>query len=372
MLPVLEEFKSRVLDSDIDNDIKTILGNNILKKLIRPPPERKKVVLQSSFRSDDKKSGDTLEIGDDGEDDDGEDDDAFEIKEGGNKVLSTAVKDPEEKETNAENAEISKKLENEKQSVKDIKNSIFLGKIAEKLKKYRDASGNYIKLSTFYDEPGKHPYFPVPTKTDWIYSDIDELIRYAAIFTALFEIVMEKYDAIVKFEEESLKKSNPTAYENKNKREEYMIRRGESYIAYSKAAQGYASMKRGVQTASQYVNYFTGNNKKSGGSKRIRNIVNASKRVKRPPQKYIRINHTIKKGGGITSSLQRTGNYMNYQLGVSKASNAIASYRGFKNYKPEQRINFNISHNSKYELLLYLEKIFDLYTCLVDLYTCLG
>ena len=233
---------------------------------------------------------------------------------------------------------------------------------------------NCIDLYTFYTDPDNHPYFPRPLNTDWIYADVDELIRYASVYTHLLEIVMSKYDTIIKHEEQIGKNSKYSPIvASKNKREEYMMRRGSIHIGDSKMHTKFASVRRGVGTIGKTLGIIK--DKPTAGTRRRRNrkVMKLSKRIKRNPKKFRRVNKTAKrKGGSLLSKFtalrnkqtyidatKKIGKVIDTQTGLTKVTNRVLN--SVWSQPNHEQIYFNIDHSSKYEFLLYLDSMFDLF-----------
>jgi hypothetical protein len=240
-----------------------------------------------------------------------------------------------------------------------------------------------VELVTNYESPNAHPYYPVENKNDWIYGDVDKLLRYALAFTGLLKVVKTKYDAIDNFEK-GLMQDNKPIVDSKRNRENYVIMRGKNFIGKSKLWQKYSSGVRGVKaigsavgtvasvasnvsgatSAASYLGSKTMAVKntlfnKTGGSKKIRRRhARASKKIKKRRRKYARVKRTLKTGGGFTEIGKKTAMFLDQQTGISKAARTTSPF--YYNL-PHEKIAFTQSHSSKYELLLYLEKMYDLY-----------
>jgi hypothetical protein len=220
---------------------------------------------------------------------------------------------------------------------------------------------------------------------------MDEMIRYAAVFTAMLSVVQDRYDTINMFEKRQIdmfekekkeflsdktlkerfmeKKIEEKLIHNKRLREQYMMMRGANYMGNSKWAQKLAAFRNAATTSYEtakiaatpiYTTLKRAVGK--GGSKRpIRKNVRVSKRIKQNKRRFKRVNLTLKGGGlfsAITNSTKRTLKAIDSQTGITKVGNRLSLLH--LNLK-HQKIYFNISHNSKYELLLYLDKMFDTY-----------
>jgi hypothetical protein len=365
-LPVIKHSLT-LLDSEIEEGIKKIREMNIIKRITETissgtPSVRVKLHEQlTTAKIDNQDLGKNNESSTDNKGD-------VETTKNTNHTTSAA-----NTETDAQTRE-KENLNKQKQPTDDIKGKIgnTFKLIEERMRKLTDSNGQIIGNSqekvkcidiyTFYKDPDNHPYYPRPMNTDWIYGDVDELIRYAAVYTQLLEIVMEKYEKIDK-NDNCLKTKMPDVFESKKKREDYMIARGANHIGDSQMHSKAVSVMRGIGTIGKV---FTG---KTGGTRRdrIRKVMKLSKRIKRNPHKFIRVNKTVKRTGGdlLTATknaavyaTKKVGKVIDTQSGLTKLANRTVNLYGLKDH---EKIYFNINHVSKYEFMLYLNYMFELF-----------
>jgi hypothetical protein len=236
----------------------------------------------------------------------------------------------------------------------DLKRWIFK-EIKKEIQALRGANFKCIQIDTKIGQ-SDHPYYPNPSY-DWIYGDVDVMIRYNIVLTKMLQILWKEYEKAPNDENE-------------------IITLGKNYIGNLKLDEKKAAAYRGVKnifTFGKAALTTTGNtnmdvtpvtNTKSTTGGRLRHLNKQLPRTVSNRRRYKnrKMIFTKKiKGGGFLTNLKtaatKAATAVNSQTGITKVFNRAAALTISTNVKN----SFNDAQKSKYGLLLYIEKMFDLY-----------
>ncbi len=233
--------------------------------------------------------------------------------------------------------------------------------INEKIDTAKTTKGTCFSLNSTNTKISEHPYYPNPLNTDFVFCEIDELVRHAQIFTAMLQILHNIYT------------TSSNISDNKT-----IMALGKTYIGNSKFMQKYSSIMSGTKMIGNLAysgvasslrkasGYLTSKKNDAtdttapttatyGGNRKVmrtKRVIVGKRYYKGRPDPSFQI-----RGGGFFSSISngasKAAMFMDQQTGVSKIGNRITSMTTSKELSPAQK--------TKYELMLYLDKMYDLF-----------